>query len=439
MGSSGGKIPTPLSSISTLGPTVVVGPVPSVGVATVVGGPCGRGVRLSRRRRLVRRRRIRRVRIRRCGIDRRGIGDGGLAPEHPQDVLRGRVVEVGHDHRGAADVRPVTVHAVGAHGLGVEGAQPGRDAEQVVHSQRLVDADVIERGVDQLLGHVGSGGAPVDRLAQHALDEVLLAADAPAVAGAVLLPAAVLLVLVVAGADVGQGGVAGHGEASGLGDVEPRVPISGRVLEGDLHAPDGVDQVLERAEVDLDVVVDGELEVLLDGLHQEAGVVLVEGRVDARLAVRRPDAHPQVSGEGEDGGLRLVGVDPQDHDRVRPVTDVVALGEEGAGVGRTGIDAVAAVRADDEEVLGLHVATHVDRRRGLAREDGPVGDGRRRRRVRGAVDDDASGPGERVVGGPHQPGRGQRADDDEAVEDEDATLRPGTAGPGGVLGHGGRR
>ncbi len=213
--------------------------------------------------------------------------------------------------------------------------------------------------------------------------------------------------------------------------------VAGRVGEGDLDPAEGVDQVLERAEVDLDVVVDRDVEVQLDGLHQPAGIALVEGRVDPALAVRGADLHPQVAGEREDGGLRLVRVDPQQHDRVGAIADVVALGEEGAGVGRARIDAGPAVRADEEVVLGLDRSAEVDGGRRLAgdvvdarpRQPGRVGAGR-------VVDDDPAGGRERVVGRPHQTGGRERADDDQAVEGQHAALWPRPAEAAGVTRHG---
>ena len=118
-----------------------------------------------------------------------------------------------------------------------------------------------------------------------------------------------------------------------------------RLVEVDRDAVDGLDQLLEAEEVDLDVVVDGDAEVLRDGGDQGLAPG-GEGGVDLRLAPVG-DGDPEVAGEGQQLGLGLVGVDPQDHDRVGEDALVVA------GGGVVLVEAGGAVRADQQVVLRL--------------------------------------------------------------------------------------
>src|SRR3954466_2636644 len=98
-------------------------------------------------------------------------------------------------------------------------------------------------------------------------------------------------------ADVGQRLVAIQDRASRLGDVETCVGVAGCVLEGDGDASNGIDERLERAEVDLYVVVDGDAEVVGDGGDQLVRLVRAIRAVDPTSPVGTVDLHPQVARE----------------------------------------------------------------------------------------------------------------------------------------------
>src|SRR5262249_46299655 len=154
---------------------------------------------------------------------------------------------------------------------------------------------------------------------QRAAQEVLLPGDAPEVGGRVLLPVAAarrVLVLVVAGAGGGGGGGALARVAAGGGGVEARVGVAGPGGGRGAGAADGVDERLERAEVELDVVVDADPEVLVDRVDQALRVVAAVGRVDPALAPGAGDVDVEVAGERQHGDAVGGGVDPEHHDRV---------------------------------------------------------------------------------------------------------------------------
>jgi hypothetical protein len=105
----------------------------------------------------------------------------------------------------------------------------------------------------------------LDRL----LDEELLALDATEVVGAVADPVAVgVLVFEVTGPGQGQGGGPVELDAAGVLDVDAAVEVTHGNIEVGGDPTDGIDEVLEPGEVDLDVVIDGDTEVGLDGVHQ---------------------------------------------------------------------------------------------------------------------------------------------------------------------------
>ena len=278
----------------------------------------------------------------------------------------------------------------------------------------------------------GSRATPVERLLERPADEVLLAGDAPEVGRAVVLPLPVDLVLVVPRPHIGERGIAVERHAAGRGHVEPAVTITGRVEERHLHAADHLDQLLEGAEVDVDVVVDLHAEVLLDRLHEAARVGGIEGRVDAATPVAVGDAHPQVTGERQDRGRLDVALDPQDHDRVGAVADD-RLAEEGGGVGDVGGDAVAAVRARPGGSSGP--ARHRPRpatrssmalpgrtvRRRPCRPASPVG------AASSMADHDPLERPEAAVRVPDGGAREPTGEDDQHVDAEHEPLRPGPA------------
>ena len=80
--------------------------------------------------------------------------------------------------------------------------------------------------------------------------------------------------------------------------VEPGVLVTGDVQEADLDAADGVDEVLEAGEVDLDDVVDRDPELLRDRGGQHVGAVAVR-RVDAVLGRSARRCHPQVARQAD--------------------------------------------------------------------------------------------------------------------------------------------
>src|SRR5207248_5253898 len=133
----------------------------------------------------------------------------------------------------------------------------------------------------------------VDGLRGERSDEFVLALDASDVACALGVPAALVVVLVVAAAYEGEsvGAVEDVGPRRWDGEVGLRAPSGRRTVtdgkgEVHAHAPNGVGERLQAAEVLLDVVVDGDPEVLGDRRHQLARTG-VEGGVDA---VRRARA-----------------------------------------------------------------------------------------------------------------------------------------------------
>ena len=69
-------------------------------------------------------------------------------------------------------------------------------------------------------------------------------------------------------------------ETTGRRDVESGVLVAGGELERHSDAPKGVDERLEGAEVDLQVVVDRHAEVLEDRVDQALRVVAPVGRID---------------------------------------------------------------------------------------------------------------------------------------------------------------
>ena len=85
------------------------------------------------------------------------------------------------------------------------------------------------------------------------------------------------------------------------------------LLRADRDAADGVDDVHEAAEPDLDVVVDVDAGVLLDGPDQQLRAAEREGGVDLGGAVAR-DRHQRVAGDRQQQVGPAAGV--QQHDRV---------------------------------------------------------------------------------------------------------------------------
>ena len=84
------------------------------------------------------------------------------------------------------------------------------------------------------------------------------------------------------------------------------------------------------------------------------------------LSGRARDRHPQVPGDGEDRRVPGLGVEAQDHDRVRAPAGRRALVADGAEVGGVRVRALPGVGADEQVVLdGLGCLLLGERRPGL--------------------------------------------------------------------------
>ena len=335
--SGSGVIPLTFSSATTSG-KVSNGAGSSV-VAAVVGGD--RGLRL-------------------VGGEQRGrrdvlehlIGSGGqrrFAPEHGEDRPHVVAVDARLQHGVAAD------HAVDGFDLVrrevvLDVAQHAGQFEQPSRCQLVVVGDVAVARLDQAADDVRAEPAARQERVDHALDEVLLAGDPSEVGRRIGAPLTVDVLLEVAGAHVGQRVLAVEPEAPGLRHVEPRLGIAHRVLEGHLDAAGAVDERLERAEVDLNVVIDRYTEVLLDRVDQTLRIVAAVRGVDPALARRAGDRHPQIPGEREHRDLRRRRIDPPHHDRVAALAHRGAVAE-GVRELAVGVDAGVVVSAGDEEVL----------------------------------------------------------------------------------------
>jgi hypothetical protein len=174
---------------------------------------------------------------------------------------------------------------------GLEGAEAGGKADDVADLEGAVPGDLVDQRPDEGVGAHRVGEALGEGRLDQGLQEGVLAADAAEVGQRVAAPDAVLEVGEVAAARQGEGAVAVETDAAGLGDVEAGQLVPGGIGEADVDAVQGVDDRPEAVEVDQDVVVDGDAEVLLDGLDQLAGTA-AEGRVDAVLRA--------AAGDGDD-------------------------------------------------------------------------------------------------------------------------------------------
>ena len=94
--------------------------------------------------------------------------------------------------------------------------------------------------------------------------------------------------------------VAVEGVASRNVDAQPGRVVTDGVRQRDTHAADTFHDPLERAEVDLDEVIDREAEFLKYRVDQQLRVVAAVGPVDPLSAVTG-DLDPQVAGERENG------------------------------------------------------------------------------------------------------------------------------------------
>ena len=208
-----------------------------------------------------------------------------------------------------------------------------------------------------------------------------------------------VLVLVLARPHVGQGVVAVEREAPRRRHVEPGVRVAGRVLERHRDAADGVDERLERAEVDLDEVVGDDAEVLVDRVDQPLRLVAPVRRVDPRLVAGAGDRDVEVAGERQHGDAAGRRVDAEDHDRVAALADPAGLGvAERRGVRRVGVDARPVVGAGDEEVLRRRVGRRERAAASSCRRGGTLVARRSRRRHVGGRPPRGDVSGRRTLG-----------------------------------------
>ena len=135
------------------------------------------------------------------------------------------------------------------------------------------------------------------RLVQRGPDEDLLAGDATEVAGRVVLPTS------SPSLNCRWRERANASAWSPLSVTQPGCVMSSPVLPSRIAVskyigtpPMRVDEVLEAAEVDLDVVVDRDAEVLADRVDEHLPAPAV-GRVDAVVLAGVGDRHPQVAWE----------------------------------------------------------------------------------------------------------------------------------------------
>ena len=108
--------------------------------------------------------------------------------------------------------------------------------------------------------------------------------------------------------------------------------------------------------VDVDVVLDGDVEVGAHRVDQPVGplvlVLEVEGGVDLRVEVAGivDDLHPEVPRDGQQARRTIGRLDPEQHDRVGQALTglVLPVGQDRV----VGVDPADVVGADDQEVLG---------------------------------------------------------------------------------------
>ena len=158
------------------------------------------------------------------------------------------------------------------------GAVQLADAVSFVERHRALEIS------DQALGGDRVAASSPDHLFQDLLDEPLLTLHAPDIATAVGLPLSVDELLVVTTANV----------RGGLGLVEHLTPclnvefgdlVASGVVEADLDTSQRADDLLEACEVDFGHVVDGNVEVLLNGTDQAVDALCV-GAVDPVVLAR---------------------------------------------------------------------------------------------------------------------------------------------------------
>ena len=249
------------------------------------------------------------------------VADEGSSAPCP--AAAGRSAATATARRG----RLLPLHPVGVERVGLVGhrderrcpwcpcpACPGRDSRMLAEAAEVRGDRLRGRREEVVEPQRAQQQALVLDLADHRRQERLLAVDAGqvrAVAEAVAGPHVRQRLLPVdrsACRPRGPGGTwVGHG-----------------VRDADLDAVEGVDHVLEAAEVDDDVVVDADVGQLLDGLHRAGRAALAEGRVEhlarpgrhraaVRCACTAGCRRPSRAGcSGRDGALAVGGEVQQD-------------------------------------------------------------------------------------------------------------------------------
>ena len=270
--------------------------------------------------------------------------------------MHGVGLQYGLDHRLSAHHLAVALDGVGLDVVFLHIAHGAGKLQQAERREAVVGDDVLQGGAEQLVRHGRVRGSAFQCGAKHATDEVLLARDASPVTGRILdpLPLLGVAVVVLARPHVGKGLVAAQLDASRLGHAEVGVAVSGRVFEGHLHTAHCIDDALEGAEVDADVVVDADAEVGHDRVDESLRFVRPVGGVYAVAGIGLGDAHVQVTGKRQDRGGIVLRVDADQHDAVGE-TGVPAASLVGLRIGRIRVDAAVVVAARDEEVLGREV------------------------------------------------------------------------------------
>ena len=197
------------------------------------------------------------------------------APEVVEDRLRAGIED---QHRVAvlrhSRHRELVLVQSGAEGF-TQGPGSGDRVETGVHP------DSGRAGGDQLRCEKRVGLQLVDRGVRRLLEEVLLTSDAAEVRGRIGAPLAVAELLVVAAPGVLQRLQTVERVTTGL-HVEPGVLVARRVQEADLGPSDGIDEILEAVEVDVDDVMDRDAQCLGDRGGEDIGAVAV-GFADAGL------------------------------------------------------------------------------------------------------------------------------------------------------------
>ena len=229
-------------------------------------------------------------------------------------------------------------HAPEAHS---EGDQLAR-AEAAVHLQVLC-------GCVQEIVESEDIGKLAFRLVDNRVEEGLLALDPAQIAQPVVLPS-VVVVPEVPATDQGESGRAHHRLAPQRGDVQPRIFVADRIAEVEPDASERVHHGLEPWEVRHDDVVDGDAEILLNGLH-EHGRAGVERRIDPVRAARTWYRDIGVAWNREHHDLVRLRHESHDDDHVG------ALASLGKGVAERGdltgvADERPGVGPDEEDVDG---------------------------------------------------------------------------------------